>query len=263
MSCRYLLLVFGCFWVSTASAQLETRLSTETIRGFEKFVAGVEPQILEQAHSDRPLSFIGSASRDRVKKGEVVLIGKTAKNGFEVPDGLVHDWAGAVFLPGATVKKAAEVLQAFARHKDWYPEIIESKLISKEGNYAAGQWLLLKKKIITVVMRAELDSRFTEVSPEHGFIVSRSKPIIEIEDFKTAAEKDYPPGQGHGFLWRFNGYWNLYHADGGVYAECRIISLSRDVPSGLGFIVSPFIRSMPKDSLEATLKNTREAVRKL
>jgi hypothetical protein len=43
--------------------------------------------------------------------------------------------------------------------------------------------------------------------------------------------------------------------------QCEAISLTRDVPVGLGPLLSPFISSIPKESLEFTLRATRAALR--
>jgi hypothetical protein len=51
---------------------------------------------------------------------------------------------------------------------------------------------------------------------------------------KQRIPEEVPPGKDSGFLWRLNSYWRFGAADGGVYARCEAISLSRDVPAGLG-----------------------------
>jgi hypothetical protein len=48
--------------------------------------------------------------------------------------------------------------------------------------------------------------------------------------------------------------------DGGVYVECEAISLTRDVPLGLGWLINPIIRSLPRESLTGMLRNTRQAM---
>lgn len=257
-----LLVLLLCF-IGTATAQLNTTLAPETNAAFERYIAAAEPKILEQARSNAPLPLLGQQAITKVRAGELVLRGISEQNGHPVPNGLIHDWIGAIFLPGASVDKVAPLLQDFGAHKRYYPEIIDSKLLETNGHEARGSWTLRKKKIITVVLRADLDSLYRPVGANHGYIVSRSRPLIEVTDYGTPKQGQYPAGQGHGFLWRFNGYWTLHQVNDGVYAECRVVSLSRDVPTGLGWIVSPFVRSMPRESLEATLKNTKEAVRKL
>jgi hypothetical protein len=45
-----------------------------------------------------------------------------------------------------------------------------------------------------------------------------------------------------------------------VWLECEAISLTRDVPTGLGWIIEPIIRDLPKESLANTLRSTRAAL---
>lgn len=250
-------------FLSGLDAQLMTKLAPETSRAFDQYVAGNEPKLIEQARVARPLPWLGEEARARAASGEVVIRSVSGKNGHPIANGLVHDWIGGMFIPGAKLDQVASVLQDFNRHKHWYPEIVASESIARKGGNVQGSWVLRKHKVITVVMKAVLDSQYVQVSPVHGYIESHSKPVIEVADYGTAKQSEYPAGEGHGFLWRLNGYWTLHQADGGVYAECRSISLSRDVPGGLGWIINPFIRSMPRESLESTLRNTREAVKKL
>jgi hypothetical protein len=63
-------------------------------------------------------------------------------------------------------------------------------------------------------------------------------------------------------LWKLNSYWRFEERDGGTWLECEAISLTRDVPTGLGWIVLPIIRDLPKQSLENTLRSTRAALAK-
>ena len=75
-----------------------------------------------------------------------------------------------------------------------------------------------------------------------------------------AAERALPPGDDHGFLWRLNSYWRFAETREGVYVQCEAVSLTRDIPTGLGWLVGPFVESIPKESLSFTLQSTRAAV---
>jgi hypothetical protein len=81
-----------------------------------------------------------------------------------------------------------------------------------------------------------------------------------VDDAGKPNEKVQPPDAGYGFLWRLDTYWRFEERDAGVYAECRAISLTRDIPTGLGWIIEPIVRSLPKETLIHTLKATRDAV---
>jgi len=43
--------------------------------------------------------------------------------------------------------------------------------------------------------------------------------------------------------------------------ECQAISLTRRVPTGFGWLITPIIRDLPKESLANTLRSTRDALR--
>jgi hypothetical protein len=58
-----------------------------------------------------------------------------------------------------------------------------------------------------------------------------------------------------------NSYWLIEPRREGLYLECRSISLSRDIPPGLGWIARPIIASLSRDSLKATLDQARNALR--
>jgi hypothetical protein len=66
----------------------------------------------------------------------------------------------------------------------------------------------------------------------------------------------------HGFLWRLNTYWSYEERDGGLYLQIESISLSRSIPLGLGWALRPYVESVPRESLEFTLRSARNAIRK-
>jgi len=63
-------------------------------------------------------------------------------------------------------------------------------------------------------------------------------------------------------LWRINSYWRLLERDGGTYVQCESISLTRGLPPIIGRLISPFVTSIPRESLEFTLTTTRNALAK-
>lgn len=48
--------------------------------------------------------------------------------------------------------------------------------------------------------------------------------------------------------------------DSGVYLQNEVVTLTRNIPTGLGWLIGPFITSIPKESLEFTMRCTRKAV---
>ena len=63
-------------------------------------------------------------------------------------------------------------------------------------------------------------------------------------------------------MWRLNTYWSYEERDGGLYLQIESVSLSRSIPTGLGWAIGPFVESVPRESLEFTLHKTCEALKK-
>jgi hypothetical protein len=119
-----------------------------------------------------------------------------------------------------------------------------------------------QKHVLTVVMDTTYDVRFGRLDEREGFSASRSLRIYEIAGAGTAHERALGPDEEHGFLWRLNTYWTYEERDGGVYIQVESVSLSRSIPTGLGWAVRPFVESVPRESLEFTLRSACAAVRK-
>jgi hypothetical protein len=111
-------------------------------------------------------------------------------------------------------------------------------------------------------MDTAYDVRFGRLDAERGYSISRSTRIAEVASPGTPSEHILGAGQEHGFLWRQNTYWSYEERDGGLYMQIESVSLSRSIPTGLGWAVRPFVESVPRDSLEFTLRSVCNALRK-
>ncbi len=178
-----------------------------------------------------------------------------------MPNGLIHDWIGAALIPNTTIEDTLALIQDYDNHKNIYkPEVIDSRLISHHANNFQIYLRLLKKKIITVVLDTHHDVHYRPLDRTRWICRSYTTRIAEVENAGTPGERVLPPDTGHGFLWRLYSYWRFQERDGGVYVECRAISLTRDVPFGLGWAIEPIIQKLPKESLINTLEATRRAL---
>ena len=129
------------------------------------------------------------------------------------------------------------MVQDYDHHKDVYkPEVIDSRVISHTGNDFRIYLRLLKKKVITVVLDTEHEVQYTPVDRTRWRSVSRTTKIAEVKNAGKPDEREMPPGTGEGFLWKLNSYWRFEERDGGTWMECEAVSLTRDVPTGLGWL---------------------------
>jgi hypothetical protein len=111
-----------------------------------------------------------------------------------------------------------------------------------------------------VVLDTEYDVHYRQLDARRAIGDSYSTHIVEVEHPGEPNERQLPPGNDGGYLWRLNSYWRFSEKDRGVYVQCEAISLTRDIPNGLNWLIGPFVESIPKESLEFTLQSTRAAV---
>src|SRR5437899_6750373 len=206
------------------------------------------------------------AGYTRLRAGEVIDEQlQTLENGkpIPVPSGMIHHWCGVAFVKGATLQKTLAFLQDYDHQDKYYaPDVQRSKLLLRNGDDFKIFLRLRKHKIVTVLLNTEYDVKYTTLDPSRSSSRALSTRIAEIEtaDQPDGAEK--PIGNDSGYLWRLYSYWRFYERDGGVYIQLEAISLTRGIPAGFGWLIRPFITSIPQESLAFTLTQTRDALRK-
>lgn len=246
-------------------------LRQETLDGFDRYVRVTESRMDGELHGKVPFLWIDrlpEAERREayagLKRGDTVvsrLVARDRGSEIDSPHGLIHHWIGTAFAPRATVDRTVALMQNYGRYQEIYaPNVRRSHTISRQGETFRVYLQLFMKKIIGVVLNTEYDVRYTRVSASRVQVRSYSTKIAEVQDPGTTGEREAPVGQDSGFLWRFYNYCSLEERPGGTYIQCESLSLSRGIPAGLGWIVGPFITSIPRESLEFTLGSMRRAL---
>ena len=253
--------------LSIAAPAAPAELRPRTIAAFDHYV-----QLSEAAmNAGAPFLWIDrlpapqrDLRRDELRQGSVLIEGVTTTDGgkeISIPDGLVHHWIGLVFVPGATVDSAVALLQDYDRHAEIYkPAVARSRLLARNGDAFRVYLRFFQKKVITVVVNSEHEARFSREGRDRARSRIYSTRIAEVENPDTPREREKPVGQDGGYLWRLNTYWRFLERDGGTYVQCESITLTRDIPVGFGWLVRPFVTSIPRESLEFTLTTTRRTL---
>jgi hypothetical protein len=227
----------------------------DTVRGFERYGAVAEARIRAEQSSAGGflrINALGGAERRqaefRLRRGEVLIV-RVGPAPEEVPGGLIHDWVGTAYLPETTIAQVLAAVQDYDHIAEHYrPEVEASRLISRQGDDFKVFLRLRKHKLVTVVLDTEYDVHYGRLDEAHWFSTSHSTRIDEVG------------GGDHGYLWRLNTYWRFAEAGDGVMVQCEAISLTRDIPTGLGWMIGPFVSNLPRESLTFTLEATRRAV---
>jgi hypothetical protein len=241
-----------------------TQLTPATSAAFDRYIELTEARM--KGDLSKPINFSSEAWKAKIRRGEIgIEAGVTLDNGKEiyVPDGMIQHWVGSMFIAGATVPQVSAVLQNYENYKHIYqPEVIDSRVISHQGDEYDVFLRLYKKQILTVVLNSNYHVRYEMLDPRRMYVISHSTRIAEVKDARHPEAGEQPVGDDAGFLWRLNSYWRFEEADGGMYAQCEAISLSRDVPPVLGWMIKGFLEKFPKESMLNTLGGTKAAVMK-
>jgi hypothetical protein len=227
----------------TAQAQA-AHLSAVANRDFDRYVATVEARLIHRSPSFK-------SGTTRVEGGS-----------REFDGALLHHWRGGAFVAGAGRQDMLALLRDYDHFPTYYaPEVVSARL---SGGMLGMR--IRKQSIITVVLDAEFEVQDGLDGPTAGYSFSRSTHIRQIREPGTPREQRRPEGDDDGFLWRLNSYWSFIqlHDDvrDGLLIECEAISLTRDIPSGLGWLIAPIVRQLPRTSLEFTLNATKNALSK-
>lgn len=261
-------LIIAALFLFAAPACATAGLSSAATKGFDQYVAQVETRLKQQHGSAE--GFLAPADWARVKRGELVIERVNAAATPDLPGAMLYHWRGTAFVPGATAAEFERLMRSFdAYPKVYAPQVVRAKVEEHDGDHYVAQMRVEQKHVLTVVLDTTYDVTFERNGGvgldgvgARGDSLSRSTHIDEIESPGTANEKVLDANHEHGFLWRLNTYWSWEERDGGVYMQIETVSLTRSVPAGLGWAIGPFVESIPRESLEFTLRATANALRR-
>jgi hypothetical protein len=232
-------------------------------------VGKVESRLAEQHRS--PKGFLVSAGSNRqtdvrLQRGELIIEPLTPASGGELPGAMLHHWRATAFVRGARAGDFENLMKGFSGYPQHFsPQVVRADIVLPHGgqipDHFTASMRVRQRHVITVVMDTTYDINYGRLDEQHGYSVSRSIHISEIASADTAKEHALSDGEEHGFLWRQNIYWSYEERDGGLYMQVESISLSRAIPAGLGWIVRPYVESVPRESLEFTLRAACNALR--
>jgi hypothetical protein len=242
-------------------------LTPEAAKAFDRYVRATEakmnaipatqPFLAVDRLPDGPRS---EASGELRNGGIWIEKLETLEGGEKIaaPGGLIHHWTATVFIPGVTLAQTLALEEDYNAHAKYFqPDVMASRILQRKGNDFEVYLRFHKQKVVSAVLDTTHSVHYQLLSATRAASESHTTRIQEVQNAGTAREHLEPEGRDDGFLWRMNTYWRFEEKDGGTYVESETISLTRDIPAGLGWIVGPFIESIPKESLTFTLETTR------
>lgn len=255
--------ILGVVLAFTVGAAIVTAatLKAESLNGWSIYVAAVERRLQgELGARDRFLGmdFTSEATADgkTLRAGSIVIHEVDARDErgrvLDVPSALVHHWRGVVLIPRTSLSDVFAWVRSGAADTG-QEDVLQSTVLERGADSLRMYLKLRRQKIVTAVYNTEHLVTFTSYSATRAASTSTATKIAELVDPGTPHERELPQGQDRGFLWKWNAYWRYEQVDGGVQAECESVSLSRDLPPLIGFMIRPIVSSTARESMERTL----------
>jgi len=260
-------MAFPALWAPAASLP---ELKEATLRSFRTYVAQAEMRN-QQSLQAGPFLWIDELPAEarkeaaaKLKLGGVVVRQQNAKSSgttSQISGGMIHDWQGIVFIPDVNLDGVLALLQDYDHHASYYaPDVERSRIEQHDADHYRVFMRFRRHKLVTVVLNTEQDINYFRDSPTRAHSRSTAIRIREVADPGTSQESEKSPQSDNGFLWQMETWWRMEERNGGVYVQNEAITLTRDIPTGLGWLIEPFVTSIPRETLEFTLGATRKAV---
>jgi len=204
---------------------------------------GTRPFLWADESADRSL---------RLRHGNVLVAPMVGRGTQRVPNGLIHDWIAAVFIPNSTIHALLTIAQNYDKYKHIYrPVVFDSRLL---GCISAAQdfSMVWRRRVLFVdfLIDGKYRAQLFVVSARRGYKVTESTQLQEIGNYGQPSQRYLPPGTGSGFIWR-------------LYVELEALALTRDITHSLAWLVSPLVTHLSVQSLTTALHQTRQAVASL
>jgi hypothetical protein len=261
-----IVILCGFLLLTALPLSLAAEPAPAAVAAFDSYITTVESRLAQQHRS--PNGFIAPVSpaeqsETRLRNGELIIDQITPSTPEDLPGAMLYHWRGTAFAPGAKAADFERLMKNFdAYPQKFSPQVLHSKILSQQGDHFQVLMRVRQKHVITVVMDTTYDVTFARLDALHGYSISRSTQISEIDSAGTRHERALTSNEEHGFLWRLYTYWSYEERDGGLYMQIESVSLTRSIPTGLGWAIGPFIQSVPRESLEFTLRSTCNALRR-
>ena len=241
-----------------------TGLNQQTLNAWDQYIQGTDLRLRQRLADARNFLWMDETPgrRQRVHDGEILVEPASKDIPAKVPQGLIHDWIGAAFIPNATVDSVFAMLGDYSRYDQVYhPAVISAKPLTTSGPTRTFSLVLAEKApFVTAAIDGEYTSQTIQLDEHRWYAITYSTRIQQIENYGQAGEHELLPDQGDGYIWRLYSIQKFEERDGGVYTELEAIALSRNIPFDLQWLVRPILRHLPRNSMVATLQKTRDAV---
>jgi len=237
-------------------------LKGDTLQTWDAYVETANLKMRDRAHATFLWVDESPERIHQVRDGEILVAPVSERTPKPVPSGLIHDWIGAAFIPHAKLEDVLSAARNYDHYKNFYqPTVADSKALGSEGTCDKYSMRLVNKEAVETVLDGEYQACYLQLDAKRWYSTAYTTRLQEVRGYGRPDERDLPPGQGNGFVWRLYTFTRFEERDDGVYVELEAMALSRDIPGAVRWAVTPVVRRISKNSLLTSLRQMEEAVR--
>jgi hypothetical protein len=240
-------------------------LKKETLDSWDEYLQLSTSRMQDRLRPDGQFLWVDELpERNRqVRAGKILVSPAGPHIPKPVASGLIHDWIGASFIPGAKLEDVFSVVRDYDQYKKFYPpSVTDSKSLNADGPTNTFTLLLVNKEAVAkTALESEYEACYLQSTEKRWYGIAYSTRVQEIRNYGHPSETKLPPDEGTGYIWRIYSVARFEERDGGVYMELEAIALSRDIPAAIRWMADPIVRRVSKNALITSLRQTSEAVR--
>jgi hypothetical protein len=258
--------VFAFIMLAVFAAQIivAAELQPGTLAEWNVYLKDADLHTQDRIAGGRPFLWMDESPERAagVHRGEVA-IGPGVGNGTEsVLHGLVHDWIGTIFIPGASISDLWAVVHDYENYRRMYRPVVSSARTLACTDASQEFQMVWQRKVLFVsaAMQGDYQAHDIMLDAHRGYGIAESVEIREIEEYGHPGEHLLRAGTGNGFIWRIRSVARYEERDGGVYLELEAAALTRDIPASLAWMAKPVVNHLSVNSLTTTLRQTRDAI---
>jgi hypothetical protein len=239
-------------------------LQASTLKAWDDYIGSADLRMQARLNGQQHFLWVDEAPgrNTAVRRGKPLVAPGNGDGVVSVPGGLIHDWIGAAFIPGATLTSVRAIFRNYDSYKEYYkPVVADSRRLPCNGADERFSMIWQHRVLfVSAAIEGQYQIHHVEVDPHRGYSIATTMQMREIESYGQPSERYLAPGEGNGFIWRMHSIARYEQRDGGVYLELEAIALTRDIPGSLRWLVSPIVNHLSINSLTTTLQQTRHAV---
>jgi hypothetical protein len=260
---KFVSYVLFASFIATVPAAAAT-ITPATRQGWNDYVQWTKQKLAAEAEHPDKLLFIDTHPREkqRIEAGEVVATHPQQEAFVPVPNGLIHDWVGTLFIPNTDVRSVLLVVQDYDRYAETYaPGVASSKLIEHANDDFTYELKFIQKGFgVKTGLVGKFQTHYAQLDENTGYSVTSAVDLAELADAGKPEERPLTLAASHGYVENEFTVVRYRGADCGVYMEVENITLSRDIPGAVRWFITPLVQKFSRQVMTETLNRLRNRV---